>query len=99
MRDNPGSGRASSKHGVPYAGVLVGATVNLPDGYYCGAELDAIAYFQLSSRRNLVILTDGPSVKSDSPPFDTIPTEPVISVATSRPFALRLDLVLIGKRW
>jgi hypothetical protein len=94
MRDNLGSGRASSKHGVPYAGVLVGATVNLPDGYYCGVELDAIAYLQLSSRRNLVLMTGGSSTSIDSTHI-----EPAISVATSRPFALRLDLVLIGKRW
>jgi Caspase domain len=89
LRENPGSGRASSKHGLPYAGVLVGATVDLTDGYYCGIELDAMAYFQLSRPRNLVLTTN----------VDSTLSEPVVSVATSRPFALRLDLVLIGKRW
>ena len=88
VRDDPGDGRASSKQGLPYAGVLVGATVDLTDGYYCGVELDAMAYFQLSARRNIV-LTSNDSTLSD----------PAVSVATSRPFALRLDLVLIGKRW
>ncbi|HSR99395.1 MAG TPA: caspase family protein [Kofleriaceae bacterium] len=91
MRDKPGNGRLSSKQALPYAGVLVGATVDLTDGYYCGVELDGMAYFQLSARRNLVI-TAGDSILTDV-------AEPAFSVATSRPFALRIDLVLIGKRW
>ena len=71
--------------------MLAGATVDLTDGFYCGVELDAMAYFQLSTPRNLVI-TAGPDVFSTD-------DGPAVSVATSRPFALRLDLVLIGKRW
>jgi hypothetical protein len=81
----------SSKRSVPHAGVVAGATLDLSRGFYSGIELDAIAYLQLSAQRNLVLIT------TDSSP--TAAEGPVVSVETSRPYAVRLDLVLLGKRW
>ena len=53
-----------------------------------------MAYFQLSAPRNLVL-----PVMSADPKTDSSENLPAVSVETSRPFAVRLDLVLIGKRW
>lgn len=94
LRDNAGDGSGSTKHGLPHAGVLAGATVELAGGYYTGVELDAIAYFQLSAPRNLVVVNT-----EASPTGDSTTTAAVVSVETSRPFAVRFDLVLLGKRW
>jgi hypothetical protein len=94
LRENPGDGTASTRHGLPHAGVLAGATLDLAGGFYSGVELDAMAYFQLSAPRNLVLAGD------DAEPTSATGTHaPAVSVETSRPFAVRLDLVLIGKRW
>lgn len=94
LRDNAGDGTGPTKYGLPYAGVLTGAIMDLAGGFYSGVELDAIAYFQLSAPRNLVLVAPA------SPPTDVGGTyPPAVSVETSRPFAVRLDLVLIGKRW
>jgi hypothetical protein len=90
LRDKGGDGAELSKHGLPHAGVLVGAVVDLSRGFYSGVELDAMAYFQLSAQRNLVLVTMDSSPVADGA---------VVSVETSRPYAVRLDLVLIGKRW
>jgi hypothetical protein len=94
LRENPGDGLASTKHGLPHAGVLAGAIVDLSGGFYGGVELDAMAYFQLSAPRNLVL-----PAMSAGPKIDSSEDLPAVSVETSRPFAVRLDLVLIGKRW
>jgi len=90
LRDDAGDGTGSTGHGLPHAGVLAGATVDLTGGFYSGVELDAMAYFQLSAPRNLVVAT------TDASPAGS---GAAVSVATSRPFAARLDLVLLGKRW
>jgi caspase domain-containing protein len=91
LHDRGGSGMESSKRSVPHAGVVAGAILDLSRGFYSGIELDAIAYLQLSAQRNLVLIT------TDSSP--TAAEGPVVSVETSRPYAVRLDLVLLGKRW
>jgi hypothetical protein len=90
LRDNRGDGTALTKH-LPYAGVLAAAVMDLPGGFYSGVELDAMAYFELYARGNLVLVSAEPIIEADSAP----PTR----VKTSRPFAVRLGLVLIGKRW
>jgi hypothetical protein len=94
LRDSAGDGTASTKHGLPHAGVLAGAVMDVAGGFYSGIELDAMAYFQLSAPRNLVLMG------SDAGPItEGSENTPAVSVETSRAFAARLDLVLIGKRW
>jgi hypothetical protein len=90
LRDRGGNGE-STKHGLPYAGVLAGAIVDVAAGFYSGVEIDAMAYFQLSAPRNLVLMVPDWRIM--------VETAPEVRVETSRPFAVRLDLVLIGKRW
>jgi hypothetical protein len=89
LRDSAGDG-TTTRHGLPHAGVLAGAILDLAEGFYTGVEVDAMAYLQLSARRNLVFVADS-AAAADAPT--------AVSVETSRPFAVRLDLVLLGKRW
>jgi hypothetical protein len=100
LRDRGGNG-AESQHGRPHAGVLAGAIIDLAGGFYSGVELDAMAYFQLSAPRNLVLMAPDSHPAADGEPIVNggVNGIPEITVLTSRPFAVRLDLVLIGKRW
>jgi hypothetical protein len=47
LRQRPGNAAGEARDGVAHVGVSTGATVDLPHGFYSGAEVDALAYFRV----------------------------------------------------
>jgi hypothetical protein len=79
---------APTRHGLPHAGVLAGAAWIWPTGSTSASRSMRWRTSKLS-KRDLVL----PKASDEDP--NTLE----VSVKTSRPFAVRFDLVLIGKRW
>jgi hypothetical protein len=79
-----GDGAAASSDGLAHVGVVTAATVELAGGFYSGLEVDGLAYFRALPPRSIPPMTESPA---GGPP------------RVSTPFALRFNLLLIGKRW
>jgi hypothetical protein len=89
VRQDLGGSAAPSHGGLAHVGAVAAATVELASGFYSGIEVDGMAYFRALPPRSL---PSGQSGTGEAPV-----ARPVMRVST--PYALRFNLLLIGKRW
>jgi len=81
---------APARSVLAHLGVLAGVTIDLAQGFYSGIQIDAMTYFRTAPPQSLPSPLPMPSPGMNG----------MVDIGrASTPFALRLDVLLIGKRW
>lgn len=95
VRQDPDGGGAPAHENLAHVGVLTLASVDLAGGFYTGIDVDGMAYFRALSPRSIA----GPPSGNSQPGIGSQTGVPGGAMRMSTPFALRFNLLLIGKRW
>jgi hypothetical protein len=97
-RQDWGDGSARSRDGLVHVGALALASVELAGGFYSGINVDGMAYFYPAAPHGIA----PPSGSMTGPNHQNGVTGPGGTAEVTRastPFALRFNLLLLGKRW
>ena len=88
LRHDWGIAGEPNTENLAHVGLSAGATIDLVDGFYSGIEIDGLAYFrpQVPQQATAAVVVAQPTAKANF-------------VVVSTPYALRVDILLLGKRW
>lgn len=98
-RQDWGDGSARSHDGLVHVGVLMLASVELAGGFYSGIVVDGMAYFYPSPPHSITPPANSSGVRPTPGDGQVVLDGADRAMRVSTPFALRINLLLIGKRW